>query len=158
MISAATTSSGTVAHALNQERSRTTTERHVLAAINVASMANWIPPRRSVVWPFNFITVRTMIMVAAALAQRAAPAAAQPWRLTGLWDPSTWRKTIAVTAMQSAPDATLKATFIAPCLRKTAKTNVSATMQHRTSILGERYTSPRSMGTSMSTKRWVLPR
>ena len=88
----------------------------------------------------------------------AATAAAQPRRLTGLWGPRISRKTTAATAMRNPVAATLNVTFIAACLRTTAKTKRAPAAALRTSRSGVKKANPIRSGASSSGTSVVLPR
>ena len=112
----------------------------MLAAISMALKARWmIRFRFGTAKPASSVTTRSVTAATTWKATIAATAATQPTRLlTGLWVPRISRKTTAATATRNPVPATLNVTFIAGCLRTTAKTKRAAAAVLRTSRLGVR--------------------
>ncbi len=111
-----------------------------------------MPVRCFAFWPFSMVTTRSVTAHVAWPITSAVAAAAQPTRLTGLWVPNISRKTVAANAVASAVEATLNAIFNNACRRRTVNVKATAQTVLRTSRSGERKTSPKSSGTSSSTK------
>ena len=65
---------------------------------------------------------------------------------------------VAANAVASAAEATLKATFMGACRRRTAKTKTTAPTALRTRRSGARKARPKRSGTVLEHEEYVSPR